>query len=164
MTAKCALILDLDDTLVDTGCLAVLRNERAWKECVRRIGETSVFPGLREVLDELRARRVSVGIVTASVSYYARAVLKHHGIASDALVAFHDCSPRKPHPAPIQLCLKLISASPDEAAGLGDADIDATAYRAAGVISLGAGWSPSVNHAQGWDAVLGEPHELLNYF
>lgn len=163
MTKK-ALILDLDDTLIDTACLAALRDDRAWRECVNRVGETICFEGFGDALGHLRGQGVAIGIVTASVSFYASAVLSNHNIAYDALVAYHDCSPRKPHPAPINLCLRKLGCSAEEAVALGDADSDAKAYRAAGVVALGAGWSPSIHSEADWTAVLDDPMDLLAYF
>lgn len=159
-----ALIIDLDDTIADTSILAQHRDRRDWKGCVTRLHTTLSFDGLVETLLSIRNADVKIGIVTASVSFYAAKVLTYHKAPYDALVAYHDCSPRKPHPAPITMCLNKLECRPEDSIGVGDAEIDALAYTSAGLTSLGAGWSPHLNRAAPWDKILTSPDEMLQYF
>src|SRR6266567_710468 len=108
-------ILDLDGTIVDSSCLDALRDRRRWKECVAGLHGTACFGDLQEVLLQLASKRVAIGIVTSSVSFYAEAMLKHHRIPYDALIAYHDARPHKPHPAPVMACLRKLSIKPEDA-------------------------------------------------
>lgn len=153
-------ILDLDDTLVNTAGLAHLRQRRDWRGCVRNLSETVLFEGIPDLLAALRGKGFKIGIVTTSVSYYAEAVLNHHQIPYDALVAYHDCSPRKPHPASILKCMSKLGLTPENTIGLGDAATDAEAYAASSIKGLGAGWSPKFQASPAWTAVLKHPSEL----
>lgn len=165
MTKNQAVVCDLDDTLVDTHGLAVLRKSRKWAQCIAGISETRIHPGVSEVLDILRDREVKVGVVTTSTSNYARPVLEHHATHLDAFVAYHDCrwNQQKPHPTPTLLCLSRLGCQPTAALGVGDSRIDATAYRKAGLIALGAGWSEQFSHDADWSHVLETPSLLLKH-
>lgn len=102
-----------------------------------------------------------MGIVTASPSFYARGIISAHQIEVDALVAYHCTTRRKPFPDPVQLCLHRLGVSATQAVGVGDAANDALAYQAAGIMSLGAGWSAAMAAEAAWDRILGSPSEIL---
>lgn len=156
-----ALIVDLDDTAVDTSALRPLRERRDWKACARNLDQSVPFDGMKKVTAQLRNDGIKIGYVTTSVSFYAEKVLQHHSLPYDCLIAWHDCSPRKPHPASILLCLTRLGCDPSEAIGVGDSAIDAEAYNAAGIKSVGAGWSPVLDRKADWREIVEEPHELL---
>jgi HAD superfamily hydrolase (TIGR01509 family) len=158
---RTGIILDLDDTLVDTQELRDLRQQRSWKSAVQALDRTAVFPGVRELLEALAARGIPWAIVTTSVSYYATAVLRHHGLGSPPLVAYHDATP-KPNPRCIAKALQRMNLEPAQVLGLGDHANDHAAYSAAGVLSLGAGWSPVLQDAA-WHSVVATPMEVLEY-
>jgi HAD superfamily hydrolase (TIGR01549 family) len=158
------LIIDLDDTIADTSALSTLRQNRRWKECVGRMSDTISFRGVKQAIDAIRESGIPVGIVTASVSFYAEKVLRHHLIEYDRLIAYHDCAPRKPHPAPIIKCLELMGCSTVGSLGVGDSSADAEAYKAAGITSFGAGWSSFLVQDAPWDRIAREPAELLQFF
>ena len=162
MTA--ALIIDLDDTLADTSGLAAMRQSRRWRDCVKNINLAASFDQISETIASLRSHNIKVGIVTASVSFYAEALLRHLDVSYDTLVAYHDCSPRKPHPAPIVMAMQRLSCSPDATIGVGDAFIDCDAYQAAGIPAWGAGWSAHLDRTADWDKLLDSPTELLEHF
>jgi phosphoglycolate phosphatase len=159
--SRTGVIFDLDDTLVDTHAVRNLRARRAWREAVAALSHTTVFPGVREVLDALHVRGIPWAVVTTSVSYYATAVLSHHALGSPPLTAYHDASP-KPNPGCVLHALKRIQVAPGDAIAVGDHLNDHRAYEAAGVLSLGAGWSPQLQPAE-WAAVLTDPAQLLRY-
>lgn len=162
MTA--ALIIDLDDTLADTSGLAGMRQARKWRECVHNMKLASSFDQISETIESLRNNGVKVGIVTASVSFYAEALLKYLNVSYDTLVAYHDCSPRKPHPAPILMCMQRLGCSPRATIGVGDAMIDCDAYQAAGIPAWGASWSDHLDKTAPWDKLVLSPTELSDHF
>ena len=47
-----------------------------------------------------------------------------------------DCRKQKPAPDPVIRCLDTLNCSAEDSLGLGDADYDAAAYRAAGLLAL----------------------------
>jgi HAD superfamily hydrolase (TIGR01549 family) len=158
-----AVIFDLDDTLIDTSALRAARAARPpeWKAIIKRLDETRLFPGVRELLKGLQARRIPIAIVTTSVSYYADAALRHHGINYHARVAYHDATP-KPAPDSILLALKKLNVSARETIGVGDAEKDRLAYQAAGVLAIGAAWSP-IFQIGPWGGIAQAPAEVLSF-
>lgn len=153
------LIVDLDDTLVDTRVLRPLREARRWKEAVSRVAETRAFIDVVDAFSALTHAGIPWSVVTTSVSYYAEAVLKQHGLERTHLIAYHDAPP-KPRPEGVALALSRMGLEPGEVIGVGDSDIDIRAYRAARVRAFGASWSPTLV-AGDWDGILAHPTELL---
>jgi hypothetical protein len=81
-----------------------------------------------------------VGIVTASVERYAKAVLARFRIPHDVLVTYHDTERHKPDPQPIQHAMASLGVSPGECCYVGDAPHDTEAGYHAGVLTIGALW------------------------
>lgn len=158
-----ALVIDLDDTLVDTSGIAQLRNARNWRGCANNFHQTACFGEIAAVIATLRRSGVKVGIVTNSVSFYAQGLLSHHRIDVDALVAWHDTKAHKPSPDPVRLCLEKLGIEAVDAVGVGDAADDASAYLAAGIGAWGAGWSSALQEGA-WDEIVSEPSGLLTRF
>ena len=94
------LIVDLDDTLVDTRAVAGLRQQRRWREAVGGVNRTVIFPGVDSLVAGLGQHKVPWAVVTTSVSFYADGVLAHHGLRPGVRVAYHDA---KPKPAPMAI-------------------------------------------------------------
>lgn len=157
------ILFNLDGTLIESTVLAGLRDEGRWQECIVNINRTRCFPYMDRVLSRLRDKGIRIGIVTSSITLYAERALRHHHIAYDALIAYHDVRPHKPYPAPITACLRKLSIRADRAIGVGDTANDCAAYGAAGVTSAGAGWSEHLADDVNWDLVLNTPPELLDY-
>lgn len=158
------VIIDLDDTIVDSSTLYELRQNKMWEECVELVHEISCYPGLQETLSRLSRQGIKIGIVTSSFSNYAEKVLRYHHLPYDCLIAYHDARPHKPHPAPVHACLAKLKSPPDASLGVGDSPDDCDAYRAAGLVSLGAGWSTKLIRDAPWDSVLRKPSDLEGYF
>ena len=159
-----SLILDLDNTIIDSEVLAPLRAARNWSDCRRGAHKTLCFPNISVAISAIRRIGIRVGIVTSSPSNYAAHMLNHHQIGHDALVAYHDVSRRKPDAEAIYLCLQRLSADASGCTGVGDQVIDAIAYKAAGIRSWGAGWSPYLVRDAAWDYVANDPMDLLREF
>lgn len=160
---RLVLVADLDDTLVDSRALELLRRARKWKECVARLREATAFPQMSETLRRLRRRGASIAIVTNSVSYYAEAVLRHFDLEYDALIAWHDTKLHKPNSEPVVAGLRRLRADANCAlAGIGDSLDDCTAYSGAGLHTLGAGWSPTLAREASWDLIARQPAELAS--
>lgn len=154
-----SIIIDLDDTIVDSRQLAELRRLKKWKECVTSLSVTSCEQEVISGLALARERGLSIAVVTSSVSFYANAVIRHHKIPYDTLVAYHDTARHKPHPEPILKAIKKLNAT-GRVIGIGDSHLDCSAYKSAGLKSFGAGWSPVLDREAGWDYVLETATEL----
>jgi HAD superfamily hydrolase (TIGR01549 family) len=128
-----ALIIDLDQTLVDSRCAKLLRTQRRWSEVQSLIPQFTIAPGVIELgtIPDLR-----IAVVTKSPSTYANEVLRHFRIRFDALVTYHDSPKQKPHPAPTLKALALLGIDPEDAWAAGDHADDLVSARAAGIKTL----------------------------
>lgn len=159
---RAAFLFDLDGTLVDTSAIEPYRRPGGWKEAVRRLRQTSAYPGISDALARIKAGGGAIAIVTTSVSFYAEAVLSHHHLPHDTLVHYHSVRSTKPAPDCYLLALKRLNVTADEAIGIGDADVDAIALKAAGIVSVGAAWNPAYRAGAAWDQVAAMPPEVLS--
>jgi HAD superfamily hydrolase (TIGR01549 family) len=133
-----AVLLDLDDTLVLTAEVADLRSARRWADVYAAFGKTSLPPGTREFIHALGGR--PYGIVTTSPRTYAERLLRYHKLDVPVLVAYHDASPRKPHPRTLLLAAEQLGADPAQCLHIGDRPTDDLAARAAGMHSVLMSW------------------------
>ncbi len=125
-------------------------------------------PGVRELLGELAAGGMRLGLVTAkrrSTVEVAFGVLPELEGLFDAVVTAEETDRHKPHPDPLLLALeKLGLPSPDGAAYVGDSPFDVEAARAAGLRSIAVTWggihSPERLRAAGPDAIVSTAGEL----
>lgn len=111
--------------------------DRLWRRAYAR--ETPVLlPGALKVLRSLR-RDYRLAIVTAGSRARVRKQIRSFGLAEyfSACVCVEDASHRKPHPAPLELALKRLRASPEHAVYIGDAAEDIEMARRAGVRPIG---------------------------
>ena len=155
------VVFDLDNTLVDSECLSADRTARNWRRCRQRLVETRVFHSVYDVLGHLARHGVPIAVVTNSPSNYAEALMQHHGIECSVRVCYHDTPKRKPNPEPIFAAMYQAGMARDGTIGVGDTVGDQQAYASAGILSVGAGWSPYLDGTAEWDTVLNDPRQLL---
>lgn len=130
------ILLDLDDTLVDTSKLKPLRDARRWREVYVKIPSTTVYDDTREFIQSVR-RLGRVGIVTNSPRTYAELVVQHHALDLEVLVAYHDTKVHKPDPAPLLKAASVVEVPPINCAAVGNDADDWRAAERAGMTSLG---------------------------
>jgi 2-phosphoglycolate phosphatase len=139
------------------------RYERALLE------RTAVFDAMHAVIDALDAAALPWGIVTNKIARYAQPVVA--GLKLDAraaaLIAGDTTPHAKPHPAPLLEGARQLGVAPAQCVYVGDDLRDVQAGRAAGMLTVAAGWGylgqgdPIVDW--GADAVLHSPAELLHW-
>jgi len=134
------VIFDLDETLVDTRVLTQFRDERKWSKAIRLLSKTIVYPGIKEMLDELYTAGVSTGIVTSSPRKYAEAVVDYHGLDIPVLCAYQDTGRHKPSSDPILFGINRLGIPRDTVLTVGDSEIDIIAGKAAGTLTGYTGW------------------------
>lgn len=96
------------------------------------------FPGLEATLRQLRDLGLRLGICTGSRGESFRP-LEQQGLLGlfDVVVTAADVKERKPHPEGLLRCLEVLGVEPAGAAYVGDAMLDMTAARAAGMLAMG---------------------------
>jgi hypothetical protein len=92
------VLIDLDQTLVETSALAELRSQRKWVQAYQALHLTTLFPGLQDVRNH---PALSLGIVTTSPRPYAERLVAYHRYRIRVVVAYHDVSRQKPFPDPL---------------------------------------------------------------
>jgi HAD superfamily hydrolase (TIGR01549 family) len=132
-------------------------DERMHEWMRRYHDETEAIPGSVELLHDLRAAGLQLGIATSSgraLPFLDRWGVRH---LFDGIVGREDVESRKPHPEPILKCLGHLQLDPHEVAYVGDSIIDVRAGKAARVYTVGVltGTSPhDVLHQESPDHIL----------
>jgi pyrophosphatase PpaX len=107
------------------------------------------YDGVREVLADLRASGVRVGVATSKRRESAQQAMDILGLAEhvEDLVAMEDTERHKPDPTPILLCLERLGRGSNDAVYVGDAVVDVLAGKAAGVDTLAVTWGAGTTEA-----------------
>lgn len=97
--------------------------------------DAPLYPGVSELLTQLQATGVRVGICTNRDRISSLRLLDHHNLGStvEAITCLGDTEYQKPHPQPLHACLARLSALPGQTLFVGDSRIDAQCADAAGV-------------------------------
>jgi phosphoglycolate phosphatase len=131
--------------------------------------ETSLFPGIAELLDQLDDRQLPWGIVTNKPARFTIPLMQELGLSQRAacIVSGGDTTHSKPHPEPLLTASSAMAISPDECIYLGDDIRDVQASLAAGMEPVIAryGYLGSASPPESWGAryLIDQPQELLGY-
>ena len=150
----------LDPTRVDE----LVRVYRAHNEPLHET--LSLCAGMDVVLDTLKARGHTLGIVTAKRRAtvelaFARVPIEH---LFDVVVGGDETEQHKPDPAPLRLALERLGARAEDAAYVGDSPFDMQAACAAGLYAIGVAWGRihPPDALVDADVVVAEAVELLD--
>jgi 2-phosphoglycolate phosphatase len=130
--------------------------------------ETRLFPGMEELIAELRRRAVAWGIVTNKAKRFTECIVPLLGV-QPACVVCGDSTPHlKPHPAPLLLAAERLKLAPGECLYVGDDLRDVQAARAAGMRAAAVDYGYHGTETDGpsaWNAdiVISHPQELLEH-
>jgi 2-phosphoglycolate phosphatase len=131
--------------------------------------ETSLFPGIAELLDQLDDRQLPWGIVTNKPARFTIPLMQALGLSQHAacVISGGDTTHSKPHPEPLLTASNAMAIAPDECIYLGDDIRDVQASLAAGMEPVIAkyGYLGSVSPPESWGAryLIDQPQELLSY-
>jgi HAD superfamily hydrolase (TIGR01509 family) len=101
----------------------------------RAVAESTLNPGAKETLEELRRRGILIGILTRNKKENAAAVGDKHGLKFDAVVG-RDEGPVKPDAFGVLYLCEKFGISPQESLVVGDYLFDLLCGRAAGAIPV----------------------------
>ena len=100
------------------------------------LDKTTLYPGVREVLEGYRGKRRIV--VSNKVQRFSEAVVRGLGIGDCFdLILGGDSAAKKPHPALLMMALDRFQTAASSALMVGDGDTDIEAGKSAGVITCG---------------------------
>ncbi|MHB8059886.1 MAG: HAD family hydrolase [Gaiellaceae bacterium] len=122
-------------------CQELVEAYRAYNE--PRHAGLEFCAGMHELLSELRAEGVRLGLATAkrrsTVEIAFRYLPQLEGLF-DVIVCAEDTKRHKPDPEPLLLALGKLGGEPGGSAYVGDSPFDVEAARAAGLRSVAVGW------------------------
>ena len=130
---------------------------------------TTLFTGMKELIDTLEQRGLPWGIVTNKPHRFTLPLMQALGYAERAacLVSGDTCAHAKPHPEPLLFAAKLIGVAAQNCLYLGDDKRDMDAGNAAGMNTLIAlfGYIDPKADLASWQAngSITTPQELLDY-
>lgn len=131
--------------------------------------ETTLFPGMVELLNELESRAITWGIVTNKSKQLTHPLIQALGLANKAacIVCGDTLEHSKPHPAPILYACKLVKCEPHQSLFIGDAKNDIVAGKNAGMRTLVANYGyidmDETPDAWGADGMINKPEEILDW-
>jgi beta-phosphoglucomutase len=133
------------------------RKNRHYVTMVDRITPADILPGIPELLTELKANGVKIGLASASKNAFA--VVRNLGI-EDSLDAIADAAKiarNKPDPEIFLKAAELLNVEPSACVGVEDAVSGVQAIKAAGMFAVAVGAKEAFPHA---DLVCGSTVEL----
>lgn len=106
-------------------------------------GLITLFPGMKELIIELKKRGFKTGLVTSRLYQTTIEGLDKYGLRQyfDAVVTPEDTDKHKPDPAPINIALAKLGSEPEHAVMLGDTLFDILCAKNAAVKSVLVSWS-----------------------
>lgn len=128
--------------------------------------ETTLFPGMPDLLDGLEAAGITWGIVTNKAGRFTLPLMQALGLDDRAscIVCGDTTAHAKPHPEPLLHACRSVGVAPAEALYIGDDIRDVQAARNANIRVLAAAWGYLGDglppHEWGADALLINPAEI----
>lgn len=106
-----------------------------------------LFPGILELLAELKARGYKTGIVTSRLRNTTKIGLKKYDMEQyfDTIVTCDDTDKHKPDPEPVNIALERLGSKPEEAIMIGDSMFDILCAKNAGVKAALVSWALAVS-------------------
>ena len=123
------------------------------------------YPGIREALEALRERDLTLAVVTSKTRRLAWRGLRWCALDEyfEVLVGVEDVTEFKPHPAPVLTALERVGADAAETVFIGDSPHDVESGRAAGVRTAAVQWGPFESESFGPNGPhywVSEPSEI----
>ena len=124
-----------------------------------------LFPGITEMLQEVKARGYKTGIASSRLRLTLEQGLDKYDLGKyfDAIVAVEDTENPKPAPDIVLKTLELLDAKPENAIMVGDSRLDILCARNAGVQSVLVAWSATLAGKTKEDFAPGEaPDHIID--
>lgn len=129
---------------------------------------TRAFAGVDAMLERLAGRGIAMGVVTNKISRFAEPVIAHAGWTAcfGCVITGDQVARPKPDPEGVLEACRRLGASPQQTLYVGDDRRDVSAGRAAGVVTVIAGWgylAPDEDIGQ-WraDRIAQHPRDLID--
>lgn len=132
-------------------------------------GQTKLHGGVRELLEQLRARGVAMAVVTGRHARDLDVVLAPHELSDFflAMIADNHAPKSKPAPDGVLLAAKRMGLAPERTFYVGDAVYDIQAARSAGSYAVAALWDPLARlellEVENPDFIAHAPRQVLGH-
>ena len=134
------LILDLDQTLVDSSIATEARRCRDWQRVYSLIPSFRMYQGITDALNIARNKGLKIAIVSTAPRPYVLKVLNYHRIPADCIIGYHDAARPKPSPEPMLEALRQMNLRPYEVLSFGDKLTDFQSSRSASIPFIACTW------------------------
>ena len=129
------------------------------------VEDSKLFDGIPTLLDALASRGVRWGVVTNKAARFTEPLVPLIGLQHASCIISGDTTPHsKPHPEPLLEAARRLQLAPSQCWYVGDDLRDVQAGRAAGMVTIAAGWG-YCGHAEPatWNAdeLIDAPLDLL---
>lgn len=128
--------------------------------------DSTLLPGIQELLETLQQRQIAVGIVTRNCDAAVRIMCPHLDQYCQVLLARDHVQQVKPHPAHLQAALTRLDSTPARTIMVGDGALDIQAAKTLNMFAIGV-LSGTGTHTslleQGADLLLSSAADLLAY-
>ncbi len=132
---------------------------------VHSLDTTAPYDGVMELIDELRRREMSLGIVTNKPDAAAQEIVADFfGDRFDFILGQRDGIPTKPAPDMPLYVMRQLGLSPEECLFVGDSGVDILTGAACGAYPVGVLWGfrdEAELRENGAEQVISHPRELL---
>jgi phosphoglycolate phosphatase len=131
--------------------------------------QTSLFPGMSEVLNSIEQLGMKWGVVTNKPAWLTEPLMDALDLSRRAatIVSGDTLDERKPHPAPLLYACKVVGGKPDTCLYVGDAERDIKAGHNAGMPTLVAmfGYLTAEDEPESWGAtaLIQQPSDILDW-
>jgi len=141
-----AILFDLDNTLLGTSKLEVVRRTRDMEKLEQLLPKMKLFKKILPTLESIKNKNIPLGIVTNSPRWYAERLLAYFNIEDyfSVIITYDEVKPygEKPNARGINLaCEHLKIQNKSNVFYVGDQKIDIEASYAAGVTPLAPTWA-----------------------
>ena len=129
--------------------------------------ETTLFPGMEELLQELETNNINWGVVTNKPGWLTEPLMDALQLTKRAItiVSGDTLEERKPHPAPLLHACEMAGSHAEECVYVGDAERDIEAGNRAGMHSVVAlfGYISDTDKPENWgaQATVSSPQAII---
>lgn len=135
-----------------------------YKYLIEGFKKCTVFDGINEVMNELKANKIPTGIVTSRCKYEIDIDSSLQGLIANfkAIVCSDDTTLHKPNPDPLLKAIESMNAISSETIYIGDTKFDSMCAKSAGVKFALAVWGTNNADNISADYYLDKPTQLLD--
>lgn len=163
----------VERALVAAGDVNLTQFERAYKNYQQQFEtdctyQVAVFDGIKEILEELKKRRIKIAVLTNKPQKRAEQVLNYLFGENyfDAIIGEEEGRKRKPDPEGAILLANQFGVKESECLYVGDTDVDMKTGKQAGMFTVGVLWGfrdYEELKQSGADVIIASPSELRSF-